>query len=203
MSGSCRALQSRVRPLLFPWPQPIPEQCRAAHRAPHGSSWPDFYDWLETWACSELFYPVHSLHFLTVNQDVLNSAGQLLLSPSEAPPGSAEPPVLVPTVLLTAMGCKDAPMGWGAGHGLGTAVLSRMGSPSLALSIRLRISVQHWLCHLFWLPSMGNALFSGRISSARISQSRPSRQSTAEEGRSRELWGALVWGPGHGFQRGP
>lgn len=117
MSGSCRALQSRVRPLLFPWPQPIPEQCRAAHRAPHASSWPDFYDWLETWACSELFYPVHSLHFLTVNQDVPNSAGQLLLSPSEAPPGSAEPPVLVPTVLLTAMGCEDAPMGWGAGHG--------------------------------------------------------------------------------------
>lgn len=66
-----------------------------------------------------------------MNQDVPNSAGQLLLSPSEAPPGSAEPPVLVPTVLLTAMGCEDAPMGWGAGHGLGTAVLSRIDRKSV------------------------------------------------------------------------
>lgn len=146
---------------------------------------------------------MHSLHFLTVNQDVPRSAGQLLFSLPETFPGSTEPPVLVPLVLLTAMGCEDVPMGWAAGHGLGTSVLSRMGSPSLALSIRLRIGAQHWLCHLFWLPSMGNALFSGRISSARTSQARPSQQSTAEEGRSRELWGAPGWRPGHGFQHGP
>lgn len=58
--------------------------------------------------------------------------------------------------------------------------------PCLPLPVRLRTSAQHWPFCLFWLPSMGNVLFSGRISSVHISQTRPSSQRrAAEEGRSR------------------
>lgn len=63
--------------------------------------------------------------------------------------------------------------------------------PCLPLPVRLRTSAQHWPFCLFWLSSMGNVLFSGRISSAHISQTRPSSQRrAAEEGRSRGAVGS-------------
>lgn len=63
--------------------------------------------------------------------------------------------------------------------------------PCLPLPVRLRTSAQHWPFCLFWLPSMGNVLFSGRISSAHISQTHPSSQRrAAEEGRSRGAVGS-------------
>lgn len=76
--------------------------------------------------------------------------------------------------------------------------------PCLPLPVRLRTSTQHWPFCLFWLPSMGNVLFSGRISSAHISRHvrPPSGERPRREGAG-ELKGAPGREPAPWFQVWP